>query len=1401
MTITGNISHAIDVYLDETDAKADIFNVTGTLTAGAGSIIVNTINLINDREGETEITLAAPGSTLAAAYAFTNVEIVSPGSYSYTYGYDYESGILTLNGVLSNTLADKVHEGDPAVRTFDMTDATGTGADETVGEDLGQLQDGSGAKLTIEGGNHKIIGGTWEGITVSEGQTLIFNNVSDVTGFADDTAVTNGGTLEIKDSKFTSKIANNASMTLKGTTNTLNGAISGSNGQTTVSEGTATFGADLTQKDLTVAQGAGVVIDADNLNITKAVKNDGTVTLSDGTLKSSIDNNEATTGKTVIDGAVSITSGKAINQAIEIASGSGNKLTADAASIGGVVTNSATVELTGGELAKNISGTTGEVDITTGTVTNSANISAKSVVIDSTLNTAADAVSATDGITNNGTLVLSAGEIQSNIQKGSSNGTVNIAAGTDGIVSTTHDITNQTVNVNTGTLYLNLGSDYATQIAGSTVNVANGAILNTMDSFINDYSSIVKLAQNAVVQADINSTTIDKYGVASSAVTAVTLGAINALNAGNFQEHEFQLIDGDVTVEGESIQIYSVSGKTVSVKGSGNADGKVLVSESASTSKLNGAVYVSPTKTAITYEMEDGETVNLDRPALGHVKDIFTIQSSASGETNRRTIEANSFTKGLIVDSGHSLTVNNVEFKDFETGVVNATTHPTADPVYYGNYEGIITVQNGASLTVIDSYFTVVDGDGNTNKIAIVNYGTLDSDPTTYNGAIINYSGATASITGDTFTGIIRTGEDGGAVYNESTSPYALVLNNDTFTNNQAKNGGALFNQGVATVNGGTFTGNQATNLGGAIYTSANLTISADSTNGPVSFSNNKHKTAATEALNDIYMAGTTLAPVTLYLNAQDTTNTLTLDSGVDGANYSIDVNGASGMAGTVTIASIANATGISLHAGTLATTNDVNVNALSVGDTSVLNAGGTKGLTTASLTVADAATFTNSGKLIVNGTLTNGTDGATSYGKITNNGTLTLVNDGAVTDNVGKIQGTGNLVIGDGTHVTTVTNSGANASITGNDVEIKQNAKLVISADDITDKDSSIVNNGTLELTGAVPTGLAFNSSVTGTNGTTEISDGIVTLASAYNIAQAINITQDTSDPSDIKTGVLEVANAASIQGAVTNNVENGLVLKGGTLGQSVSKPTTGINNDASTKIAGTVNITSSTVKIAQDINIASGSLEVSDAASISGTSTNELTITAANTTQLILDGGTLSHTEVANDTSATTGKTVINGTNVVVDNTSLIATNVEINSGKALTISGAVYDTSVPPEPEYGLFGAVTNAAGTLNVTGGQIIAAISGAGNTHIQGAVNVKDSTSIANAITIDGTNSLTTNADNIDNGVTNSAGTLVLTGGSLDTNVTGAGTTSVTGANVQMLATATNANKIEIVEGG
>ena len=1258
-TVTNNGTINWDLDVDLTGNSSD--NIIANSITGTNSIVIRTINLMTDKEGQTDVAFAS-GSPIASYILSDSINIISHGEFVYTVAYNNSTGILTFNKV-PNSLASKLHAGFPKVREYDMTIL------EAVGENLGSLAGGSGAKLTVNGGNFAINGGTFTGITVADGQTLVFNNISDVTGFANDTAVTNGGALELSNSKFSSKILGD--------------------GATTVKAGTVTLNNTLTQKDLTVESGAGLNIAANNLNITNTVKNDGTVTLSGGatdnyaTLSSSIGNKtaESTSGKTVIDGYVNVASGKSINQAIEI--NSGKALTANVNSVGGDITNNGDLAIYGyedqtdttfnqavtgngsttitrkvnvdGNIANNI--IIDKFDGTTPAVTHYADITAgdngtlgaagKTITITgdhdgdiyNKLTVNADKIAA-DTVKNDGKLVLTGGEFGADITKNTSAGIVDITAGTDGTVTISKNVTDQTINVNSGTLHLNLGSDYSTKTANTTVNVANSTILNTIDNVINDYTSTVLLADGAIVKADIDAAAIDKYGAATGA-TSVTLGAMNAFDIANIQNREFQLVNGSVRVNADNLAIINTTGKSVSVVGSGLADGMVKVSESTSADKLNGAVYISPTKSSITYIMAANEAVNTDRPALGYIHDNFIINSDATG--TQRTITATENTKGLIVDSGKSLTLQDVKFEKFATGEVNATTHPSADRAYDGDYQGIIT--NYGTLDITNSYFTVEPSDGNTKKIAIANYGTLTSDPTTYEGAVENYRGATATITGDTFQNIDRssiTSANGGAIYNEAaegSSPAGtLTLNKVIATDNKAINGGVLYNAGNATINGGSYSGNSATALGGAIYSNTNLTVNANATNGAVSFSNNKHQTATTEALNDIYMAGAAGTPIVLNLNAADTTtNTITLGSGVAGTNYNVNIN--DGTTGLVSVAGVKDAVTIALKGGELDLTTDSNATNLNAANATILNASSINGLTVDTLTIADSGTFTNKGNLNVTSTLNNGSTGVT--GTITNtNGTLNLLGGTSATSpmtNIGTISG-GNINIGSYTSDTEkdiayVVNSG---SISG-EVSIAKESTLQTAANTVTDT-TGIANAGILELTGGnlvssvtgdgttnivedvtntlgktisqklinvnegvsltsaadkviatdrifnkgslILTGGTLTSTVKGADGQTYIENGNVIANST--IYQIINIEAG-------KGGTL-TASADNVRGRVINDVENGLVLTGGTTYLSPGK----ILGSGSTKIdAGTDGTVINQNSIEQNINIASGTLQ----------------------------------------------------------------------------------------------------------------------------------------------------------------------------------------------------------------
>ena len=165
----------------------------------------------------------------------------------------------------------------------------------------------------------------------------------------------------------------------------------------------------------------------------------------------------------------------------------------------------------------------------------------------------------------------------------------------------------------------------------------------------------------------------------------------------------------------------------------------------------------------------------------------------------------------------------------------------------------------------------------------------------------------------------------------------------------------------------------------------------------------------------------------------------------------------------------------------------------------------------------------------------------------------------------------------------------------------------------------------------------------------------------------------------------------------------------------------------------------------IGQNIDIAEDSSLTTSASNVGGTVTNADTLN--------LTGGTLNHAVSG------AGETYI--TNDVISN-ALIGQNIDIAEDSSLTTSAS------------NVGGTVTNAD-TLNLTGGILDYAVSGGGTTNVTG--DVLSNALIEQSINITG--QLTSNADNIGGTVTNS-NSLILTGGTLNQNVSGIGSTAVTG---------------------
>jgi hypothetical protein len=138
--------------------------------------------------------------------------------------------------------------------------------------------------------------------------------------------------------------------------------------------------------------------------------------------------------------------------------------------------------------------------------------------------------------------------------------------------------------------------------------------------------------------------------------------------------------------------------------------------------------------------------------------------------------------------------------------------------IFHIEEEGNLTLNN---VNITNGNLDTGDHFRWTSGGAIFNRGSLTiTDSTFYEnstlqagGAIINYETSALLIITDTDFNANHAGVKGGAIFNEDGE---VSVSNSTFSSNDARSGGAIFNDAVFTVNNSIFTGNQA-ERGGAI--------------------------------------------------------------------------------------------------------------------------------------------------------------------------------------------------------------------------------------------------------------------------------------------------------------------------------------------------------------------------------------------------------------------------------------------------------------------------------------------------------------------------------------------------------------------------------------------------------
>jgi uncharacterized repeat protein (TIGR01451 family) len=175
-------------------------------------------------------------------------------------------------------------------------------------------------------------------------------------------------------------------------------------------------------------------------------------------------------------------------------------------------------------------------------------------------------------------------------------------------------------------------------------------------------------------------------------------------------------------------------------------------------------------------------------------------------------ISGNHSVTAFIVNSGASLTLENLTVKDCNAGIFTGGG-----------------IANGGTLTIINS---TLSGNSASEGGAIccgtitITNSTLSGNSATIGGGVYNSNAGTLTITNSTLSGNSATGS-GGAIYNDSNSGTVTITNSTLSGNSADSEGGGIFNQagGTVTITNSTLSGNSADGEGGGIFNDDGSTV------------------------------------------------------------------------------------------------------------------------------------------------------------------------------------------------------------------------------------------------------------------------------------------------------------------------------------------------------------------------------------------------------------------------------------------------------------------------------------------------------------------------------------------------------------------------------------------------
>ena len=393
-------------------------------------------------------------------------------------------------------------------------------------------------------------------------------------------------------------------------------------------------------------------------------------------------------------------------------------------------------------------------------------------------------------------------------------GTISLLADTKDIVFENNRVGSKLNDIhNTGTVNLYAKEGNSITFSGTITDAATPTGTTNIGEASSAYTGTVnfnnKVTQNAI---NLNSGTLH-LGVAN-AIAGVTTFTVNGCTLDTVTDAiETQALGSTFVLNNDldwSLDVnISGSADTLSA-GTVTAGGNNISITSANINWFGTNTSLGTTKIALT-------TANADLANAITVSGTYTNgnQTYNLSKTITDNIAYLTFNYGNLYTAVHDTGAD-------RTYTLNADEPALSDPLTgYGTMEGTkLSVEGNGHSILGGGKGGVTVGTGQTLNI---NGGTWKNFNKTGNGAVVSNSGTlaidTVTLENNTATG------GGGAVYNNSsTGIFPFVISNSTFNNNNAQDGGAIYNEGTLLVMNLNFAHNSATRYGGAMFNGGSIT-------------------------------------------------------------------------------------------------------------------------------------------------------------------------------------------------------------------------------------------------------------------------------------------------------------------------------------------------------------------------------------------------------------------------------------------------------------------------------------------------------------------------------------------------------------------------------------------------